>query len=60
LEVQIQIAIEINILIGLLKASDIQKRPKNPAKALKSAKLLQKLTDLKMRHLNFRLAFSII
>jgi hypothetical protein len=60
LEVQIQIAVEINILIGPLKAAGALNRPENPAKALKSAKLLQKLTGSEMRHLNFGFAFSII
>jgi len=53
LEIQIQIGIQINILIGQLKGPTDRNQPLKACNALKSAKLLQKLTNLEMRHLNF-------
>jgi hypothetical protein len=53
-QIQIQIGIQVNILLGPDKAHSSRNCPAKSLNALESAKLLQKLSDGKMRHLNFQ------
>jgi hypothetical protein len=53
-QIQIQNGIQANILISWDKAKLPENRAAQPANLLKSAKLLRKLTDGEMRHLNFQ------